>query len=151
MSDLFTYFPYLFLLAGMVGFVIGAYSTTRFALFHRRALHVPGTVVDIRHLRRSGWLAGSDSSNGYRRYAVLSFQCPAGTKIVTTSINEVTHTTTGQDVEVYYDPREPTRAYLGRGATSLVAHATATIGGIVITLVGWSLVTGGSSLATLVG
>ncbi|MGH3096357.1 MAG: DUF3592 domain-containing protein [Streptosporangiales bacterium] len=151
MSDLFTYFPYLFLLAGLVGFAIGAYSITRFWLFHRRALHAAGTVVDIKRLRRSGWQAGSDGGSGYRRYAVLSFQCQAGTNVVTTSINEVTLTTTGQDIDVYYNPGKPTRAYLGRGASSLIAHATATIGGIVITLVGWSLVAGGSSLATLVG
>lgn len=150
MMDLFNYFPYLFLLAGLVGFAIGAYSITRYGLFYRRALHAPGTVVDVR-LRKSGWRAGSDSGSGYRRYAVLSFQCQAGRDVVTTSINEVALTTTGQDVEIYYDPREPSRAYVGRGTSSLVAHATATIGGIVITLVGWSLVTGGSSLATLVG
>ncbi|MGH3098001.1 MAG: DUF3592 domain-containing protein [Streptosporangiales bacterium] len=148
MDDLFTFFPYVFLAAGLIGFAMGAYSLTRFALFHRRALRAPGTVVDIKRMRKTGWQPGSDTGNRYRRYAVLSFHCQTGRDLVTTSINPIALTTAGQEVEVYYDPHEPTRAYLGRGVSSLVSYATAAVGGIMITLVGWSLVAGGSSLAS---
>ncbi|MEU4576312.1 DUF3592 domain-containing protein [Nonomuraea sp. ATR24] len=128
MEQVFAYFPLLFVAFGAViawGSVRGIVNGRRFV---RGARRVPGVVADVRTT-----FAGRGEHLRASRRPVLTFTTVEGREVTTESW-AVSDLGVGREVEVLYDPQDPTHAApagaVGGGYGGIVLGLVAAVAGL---------------------
>ncbi|MEW1841919.1 DUF3592 domain-containing protein [Nonomuraea angiospora] len=126
MENLFQYFPLLFVAVGILivlGSIAGIVGSRRFV---RRAQRVPGEVSDVRTT-----FTGQGEHLRARQRPVLTFTTTEGREI-TTEAATTSGLGVGNETEVLYDPRNPTRAVPAADAGG--GHGAIVVGVIVVAI-----------------
>ncbi|MGW6500461.1 DUF3592 domain-containing protein [Nonomuraea angiospora] len=126
MENLFQYFPLLFVAVGILivlGSIAGIVGSRRFV---RRAQRVPGVVSDVRTT-----FTGQGEHLRARQRPVLTFTTTEGRE-VTTEAATTSGLGVGNETEVLYDPRNPTRAVPAADAGG--GHGAIVVGVIVVAI-----------------
>ena len=150
MSDPTAMVPVMFVLVGGVFAVTGLLDIRSEVVFHRRAVRCRGVVTDF-DVRRSSGVGDSSGSTIY--YPILEFRTSDGRDVRTTSRfgKSWRGCRAGEEVDVSYDPRDPSHAYLGSGASATVLSVLFTVFGSVSLAVGLNMLISRGVLAHLFG
>lgn len=127
--------PGMFVVLGGIFAVAGLRGVLHWNSFRRRAVTCTGLVTEIRAKAES---RGSDATNRTIYYPVLAFRTVDGKEVQTQAQNGSSPTLLkeGQQVNVLYDPKDPTQAYAGRGTGGRVLPFVFAIIGIAVAAFG---------------
>ncbi|MFI7232002.1 DUF3592 domain-containing protein [Nonomuraea angiospora] len=126
MENLFQYFPLLFVAVGILIVLVSIKGVVDRGQFVRRAQRVPGVVSDVRTT-----FTGQGEHLRARQRPVLTFTTVEGREI-TTEAETTSGLGVGNETEVLYDPRNPTRAVPAADAGG--GHGAIVVGFVVVAI-----------------
>ena len=142
--------PLAFVGVGGVVVLLGLRDLCRQVAFHRRALRCRGVVTDF----RTKWRHGTGNERGHTvYYPVLAFRTVEGRDVETAGRLGRSRRgfRPGQAVTVTYDPRDPSHAYPGTGASAVVQAVVSVVFGGVFVAMAWTVFGAHEAFSHLLG
>ncbi|MEO3786355.1 DUF3592 domain-containing protein [Actinocorallia sp. B10E7] len=126
------YFPLVFVVIGFAVVVAAVRGEIRDRAWRRRAQRVPGTVTDVQNR-----FSGSGRHLRASPRPVLTFTTLEGRQVTAESRQTSGHGV-GKEVEVLYDPADPTAAEIDGGSSPLSGLGSVAVG-LVIAAIGFGI------------
>ncbi|GAA2725635.1 DUF3592 domain-containing protein [Actinocorallia aurantiaca] len=130
MPTFFGYFPLIFVVIGFAVALAAVRGEMHARAWARKAQRVPGTVTDVQNR-----FSGSGRHLRASPRPVLAFTTLEGRQVTTESRQESGHGV-GNEIEVLYDPANPTDAEIDEGSSLLSGLGQVAVG-LVIAAIGF--------------